>query len=247
MGDLALVEQHAANGILIADCGTSWEAIEIALANPSASVTASDLSLSCLAFARRRPIKYGAQNLEMVHGDILDLQSLPDFDLIISSGVLHHMRNSLHGLRALRRVLRDDGTIRLAFYSASGRAPVVACIALREQLDLPSTPEGIERLREAIYQLPPEHSTRALLGWRDFYMLSECRDLAFHAQEHRYTLVQIGELLQAGGFKFTEMLAAPEAANQYQRALPNADCADMAAWATFESDHPGRLRVDVPV
>ena len=228
MTDLSLIEQYGEKSILIAGCGTGWEALEIALANESASVTALDLSRSSLAFAQRQAIKYGAKNIKFFQGDILELQAPPSFDVIVSSGVLHHMQKPLDGLCALRQVLRDDGIIRLALYSETGRTPVIAGIALRENLGLPPTPEGIRRLRDKIYQLPIDHPARALLGWRDFYMLSECRDLVFNVQEHRYTLEQISNLLRAGNFNFSEMITAPNVFDQFLNEFPNTSPDDLA-------------------
>ena len=37
---------------------------------------------------------------------------------------------------------------------------------------------------------------------KDFFSLSGCRDLLFHVQEHRFTLLQIGAALQAFKLKF---------------------------------------------
>lgn len=36
----------------------------------------------------------------------------------------------------------------------------------------------------------------------DFWTLSDCRDLLFHVNEHRFTLPQIGEMLGAVGLEF---------------------------------------------
>ena len=34
-----------------------------------------------------------------------------------------------------------------------------------------------------------------ILNWSDFYNMSDCRDLLFHVQEHRFNLPQIKKIL----------------------------------------------------
>ena len=36
----------------------------------------------------------------------------------------------------------------------------------------------------------------------DFWTLSDCRDLLFHVNEHRFTLPQIGEMMSTAGLEF---------------------------------------------
>ena len=238
MSDVASVPRYQAKNILIAGCGTGWEAIEIALANPSAKLTALDLSLASLAYAKRQADKYGAVNISFVQGDILDIPASPKYDLIICSGVLHHMENPESGLRALRNSVQEQGTVRLALYSESGRVAVVQCIELRKQRNLPATRDGICELRREIYELPANSPIKSLLAWRDFYFVSDFRDLVFHVQEHRYTLPKIAALLEAGGLKFSRMVAPEQAIVSFSKEQLG-DANDLAAWTKFEINHPG--------
>jgi hypothetical protein len=94
--------------ILVAGCGSGQQPIATALSYPSCRIVGLDLSLASLGYAVRKARSYGIQNLEFLHGDILDLaQSGLRFNTILCHGVLHHMANPVAGLRALKGVLAD--------------------------------------------------------------------------------------------------------------------------------------------
>jgi hypothetical protein len=94
--------------------------------------------------------------------------------------------------------------------------------------------------RAALLALPDGDPARAVAGSIDFYSLSGCRDLLFHAQERCTTLPQIeamlGELgLELLGFVFE--YAAPRL--HYLREFPRDIAAtSLANWAEFERRHP---------
>ena len=84
--------------ILIAGCGTGQQAIEIAQRHPQARLLAVDLSLSSLAYASRQTRALGLERIEYAQADILKLAGLGrTFDLIVSSGVLHHLAEPFAG------------------------------------------------------------------------------------------------------------------------------------------------------
>ena len=79
--------------ILIAGCGTGQHSIETASRFSNCHVTAVDLSLSSLAYAKRKTNELGFTNVDYLQADILHLHQLgKEFDIIESGGVLHHMR-----------------------------------------------------------------------------------------------------------------------------------------------------------
>ena len=84
--------------ILIAGCGTGQHSIETAAKIEDSNVVAIDLSLSSLAYAKRKTKELGVQNIEYIQADILALETLKErFDLIESIGVLHHMEDPIMG------------------------------------------------------------------------------------------------------------------------------------------------------
>ena len=86
--------------ILVAGCGTGQHSIGTASTFQSSKIFAIDLSLSSLAYAKRKTDEFGIENIKYMQADILDLGKLDrKFDIIESSGVLHHMANPLAGWR----------------------------------------------------------------------------------------------------------------------------------------------------
>ena len=78
--------------ILIAGCGTGQHSIDTASRFKNCKVLAVDLSLSSLAYAKRKTKELAIKNIKYMQADILDLSKLnKKFDIIESGGVLHHL------------------------------------------------------------------------------------------------------------------------------------------------------------
>src|SRR5437763_1128264 len=76
--------------ILIAGCGT-YQAAVFAFMNRAANVVAIDVSRSALDHQQYLKDKHGLENLQLHLLPIEEVSALrSDFDLIVSSGVLHH-------------------------------------------------------------------------------------------------------------------------------------------------------------
>ena len=96
--------------IMIAGCGTGRHAISTANRYAGSNVLAIDLSLQSLSYALMQAEKLGQSNIKFAQGDILNLDRLDRrFDLIESSGVLHHMNDPLAGWTTLRNLLKRGG------------------------------------------------------------------------------------------------------------------------------------------
>ena len=92
--------------ILVAGCGTDQHSISTAARFLGSKVLAIDLSLSSLAYSERKTDELGISNVEYMQADILALHKLDrQFNLIESTGVLHHMNNPLEGWKVLADVL----------------------------------------------------------------------------------------------------------------------------------------------
>src|SRR5262249_19062891 len=110
-----------------------------------------DLSLSSLAYARRMAETKGVANIEFRQADILDLDTLADrFDMIASSGVLHHMRNPPAGLRVLTHLLRGGGLLKLGLYSARARESVNTAREVIGRQRLSATEGEIREFRQHV-------------------------------------------------------------------------------------------------
>ena len=225
---------------LIAGSGTGRHPIACAMALPQARVTAIDLSLSSLAYAKRMAEGYGVQNLEFLHGDLLDVAELGrDFPLIESAGVLHHMEDPERGLESLVRILRPGGHLRLGLYSKIARRRVTEARARIEEMALSPTPDAIRAFRRRITD-GSEPGLKEMVRWSDFFDLDSFRDLVFHVQEHQFTLLQIKDLLARQGLEFLGF--ANLAAKQYEafseRFPEESKRSDLECWATYEEAFP---------
>ena len=67
-----------------------------------------------------------------------------------------------------------------------------------------------------------EEQFEDLLRSGDFYSTSECRDLLFHVQEHRFTVPQIQDALRKTGLNFIGFSVRPNVAKAFATRFPNA-------------------------
>jgi 2-polyprenyl-3-methyl-5-hydroxy-6-metoxy-1,4-benzoquinol methylase len=232
-------EEDTAGDILVAGCGTGQQAIETAQMFPDARVLAVDLSLSSLAYARRKTHALGLGNIDYAQADILRLDSIGrTFDLIESTGVLHHLADPLAGLRVLVKLLRPRGLMHLGFYSESGRQPMVAARRFIAQRGYRATPADIRRCRQELMAGKPANlPDLAELG--DFFSTSSCRDLLFHVAERRMTLPEIEAFLAAEGLALVGFQLEAHVAARYRRTFPgDPTMTNLANWHAFELEHP---------
>src|SRR5262249_62235213 len=91
--------------------------------------------------------KYNLKNLKTRQLPIENANDLDeDFDLIISTGVLHHLADPEAGLRALRSVLRPKGAMYLMLYAPYGRTGVYMLQDYCRKLGVATPPQEIHDL-----------------------------------------------------------------------------------------------------
>lgn len=230
--------------VLIAGCGTGQQALDVASGLMDADVLAVDLSRSSLAYARRKTQELKVTNITYAQADIMKLGELDmSFDLIESVGVLHHMKTPERGWRVLTQLLRPGGFMKIGLYSELARKAVVKGRELIAARGYQSTPDDIRKARQEIID-SDNTDFSSLLDMTDFYQLSECRDLLFHVQEHRFTLPQIQNILDKLGLTFLGFeLKNANVITQFQTEHPKAGAlSDLAAWHDFEVDHPDTFK-----
>jgi tetratricopeptide (TPR) repeat protein len=227
--------------VLIAGCGTGRHAIQAAELYQASELVAVDLSLASLAYAIRKARAYGIEATSFYQADILELPGqLDPFDVIESSGVLHHLADPLAGWRALARLLKPGGLMKLALYSEAARRHVVAARDFIADRGFPATARGIRHCRQEIFARAEDPAMAKLAAGRDFYSLSLCRDLIFHVQEHRFTLPQIGDAVFQLGLEFLGIEPQDQRqAGLYRVRFPgDPHLGSLKNWAEFEAEHP---------
>lgn len=226
--------------VLIAGCGTGQQLVDIAQCLADVRLLAIDLSLSSLAYAKRKTDELGLDNIEYGQADILKLASLGRrFDVVDSSGVLHHLRDPLEGWRVLLSLVKPGGVMRIALYSELARRHVVAARDFVAERGYAPTPEGIRAFRRALLDAPDAGRAKLVAQSHDFFTTSALRDLVFHVQEHRFTLPRIGEFLAEAGLQFLGFDLDQSLLAQYSARFPEDRArTDLARWHRFEEANP---------
>jgi len=235
--------QHQEKGvknILIAGCGTGLQ-VAARKYYKDVHITAIDISKASLAYAIRKCRELNIRHVDFYQADILEVELLgKQFDYILSTGVLHHMQDPVAGWQALTNVLQPGGFMKIALYSELARQHIVAIRDFIEQQGFKSDPDGIRACRAAISDLPENDNKKLILGSPDFYSLSVCRDLIFHAQEHRFSIPQIEEILKTLGLVFTGFgFDMQEPAQLYRQMFPgDASLRNLKNWDMYEQKYP---------
>ena len=235
--DDTINEVNAPN-ILIAGCGTGQHSIGTASKFINAKVLAIDLSLSSLAYAKRKTKELGFKNIDYMQADILDLGMLDmKFDLIESAGVLHHMDQPMDGWRVLKGRLKLGGLMKIGLYSDLARKHIVKMREEINKLELESSEASMKLFRSNILKSNEEHHKIIQMN-ADFYSLSELRDLLFHVQEHRFTIPKIKDCLNKLGLKFCGFESEVIIRDFKKTNNGEDDPYDLDKWASYEESNP---------
>jgi SAM-dependent methyltransferase len=183
----------------------------------------------------------GLTNIAFGQADILKLGGIGrTFDIVDASGVLHHMADPWAGWRVLLSLLRAGGFMRLGLYSKLGRHDVNAARAFVAARGYAPTTRDIRRSRQDILQLPEGEPAREVAKHLDFFTISECRDMLFHAQEHQMTLPEIANFVRENDIEFLGFVADPGITRQFRTRFPQPDAeSDLDRWQDFETENPG--------
>ncbi len=233
--------------ILIAGCGTGQHALTTALRFKDARVLAVDLSLSSLAYARRKTKELNIHNIEYAQADIMELARLErSFDVIECLGVLHHLENPLAGWRVLEKLLRPGGIMKIGLYSEIARQCVVVARSLIADRNYASSPDDMRCCRQEIITLAGggNEMIKKIISFRSFYSLSECRDLLFHVQEHRFSLLQIESDLALLNLKFLGFeMQNQRTMEKFKASFPGKNAlTSLSQWQKYELKNPDAFR-----
>lgn len=189
--------------ILIAGCGTNQAAV-FAFMNRAAKVVAVDISESSLGHQRHLKDKHGLQNLELRSLPIEELPSLGlDFDLVVSTGVLHHMADPLAGMKALAACVRPDGVVAVMLYAKYGRIGVELLESVFRDLGLGDDDKSVQIIKDTISALPPDHPAQSYLKIaRDLQSDAALVDTFLPARTRDYTVDECIDLVTSAGLVF---------------------------------------------
>jgi len=233
--------------ILIAGCGTGQHPIGTSQIFKSGKILAVDLSMASLAYAKRKTVELDIQSVDYAQADILKLTSISrTFDVIESSGVLHHLKNPFEGWEVLLSLLRPNGLMRLGFYSELARGDIVRVRNLISKAGIGSSSKEIREYRQFLLALKDSEDyviadsiKKRLTSIWDFFSTSDCRDLLFHVQEHRMDLKILGDFFKDHNLNFLGFEIDSSVMRAYKKRFPNDPAAiNLDQWRTYEEENP---------
>ncbi|MDG2355252.1 MAG: tetratricopeptide repeat protein [Paracoccaceae bacterium] len=224
--------------ILVAGCGTGQHSISTASRYRGSEVLAIDLSLTSLAYAKRKTEDLGVTNVNYMQADILDLRKLnKQFDIVESSGVLHHMHDPEDGWKVLTDCLKPGGLMRIGLYSELARRSYTNVQKEIKNLGINPDDKSMQQFRHYLIQ-SERKELKDLVYIQDFFSLSSLRDLLFHIKEHCFNLNQINKMLDDLGLGFCGF-ENPELINKFKRCKSyTEDIYDLLKWSAFEKNNP---------
>ncbi len=201
---------------LDAGCGRGVDAIALATLQRDVQFTAVDMNRVGLAEARREAERRGLKNLTFAEVDLMTLEGLAvppgGYDVIFSSGVLHHLSNPSHGLDLLRGVLAPHGVIVLMVYGRSGREPLYRAVKALDAL-APRDRALTDRLAAGRVLARAQGADALRTGpWRDLATVGDVEfvDRYLNVNETSYDVRALWSLLDGAGLQFLRWCSPDE-------------------------------------
>ncbi len=132
--------------ILDAGCGTGYKSLELAIANPGATIIGVDISEDSVMMAKQRLDYHKVNNYEFHAIPVERLSELGmTYDYINCDDVLYLVPDAVVALQAMQAVLKPDGLLRVNYHSQYGRQPYIIAQNFFRQLGcIQGTPQASE-------------------------------------------------------------------------------------------------------
>ena len=185
--------------VLDAGAGTGEMLVGCASVFPDVDFTAIELSPTSLAIAKKNADYLGVENIRFFQKDIMELTptDFGTFDIIICSGVIHHLSEPDRGLNKLVEFLGTNGIMPIYLYCQYSREPNI-------------------RIKEAVNIIesdPAKYKKRIRISraFTNNYSANDASmvDAYLHVNERLYTAKSIFELLTKAGLKFIRFRDEP--------------------------------------
>jgi len=213
-----LLDRSLPGDARIAEIGCGTGQTSLFLARADRVIVALDLSREALKLGADAARRYGIDQVTFVEAN---LNALPlkagAFDLVYSSGVLHHTPDPRAAFSRIVRAARPGGMIVLGLYNRIARIPL--------------------RLRRGVARLtglrwipfdPVLRDRKAEPARREAWL----RDQYRHPEEHRHSVGEVRRWFAEDGVEwlrtYPSTIAGDEPDNLFE---PSADCWPLEAWA----------------
>jgi SAM-dependent methyltransferase len=183
-----LLDSSIAGDARIVEVGCGTGQMSLYLARADREVVALDLSREALALGADAARRYGIDRIAFVEADLTHLPLRPGaFDLVYSSGVLHHTPDPRGAFLRIARAVKPGGIIVIGLYNRIARLP----LRLRR---------GIARLTNYrwIPFDPVLRDRKAEPARREAWL----RDQYRHPEEHLHSVAQVRRWFAAAGIEW---------------------------------------------
>jgi SAM-dependent methyltransferase len=184
----ALLDQAIPSDARILEVGCGTGQMSLFLATADRVVVGCDLTRASLELGADAARRYDVPNVLFVETD-LRTPGLAEgaFDVVYSSGVLHHTPDPRASFDQIARLVRPGGVIVLGLYNAYARFPHRLRRAIARLTGLRFVPfDPVLRARDA----EPERRKAWL------------RDQYIHPEEHRHTLAEVQRWFKGAGIEY---------------------------------------------
>tara|TARA_B100001996_G_C18640903_1_gene585592 strand:+ start:297 stop:1532 length:1236 start_codon:yes stop_codon:yes gene_type:complete len=188
--------------ILIAGCGTN-QAVVYAMHHPESEIYGIDLSEASIQHNMEMIKKYNLKNLYVEQKDIFDINYKNEFDIISSTGVIHHTKNPSEALKVLSRAGKKDCALIIAVYSIYLRYPIYYFQDIFKNLNLEQTTESLNFIKETLKNLPQRHPIKRYINSSPDLLTDEgIIDTFLHKQDKAFDTNSLKNLINSSGLFF---------------------------------------------
>jgi len=165
---------------------------------------AIDISETSLAHLRQLQEQHDVRNLTIRQLPIERVQDLERrFDLIVCTGVLHHLPDPDRGLRALRDVLDPGGAMHVMVYAAYGRTGVYMLQEYCRILGVRPLDAELDDLGATIEGIPSDHPLAPIVRQtKDFRYPDALADALLNPVDRAFTVPEVYDWLGRCGLSF---------------------------------------------
>tara|TARA_B100001142_G_scaffold321197_1_gene367461 strand:+ start:294 stop:1562 length:1269 start_codon:yes stop_codon:yes gene_type:complete len=192
--------------VFIAGCGTN-QAVYLALANPNWKIYGIDLSENSIGFVNKQIKKYNLKNLNVEMKDIFEITNKDEYDLVISTGVIHHTKDPKLALKILSSATKKDGALCIMVYAKYFRTGVYDLQKIFRYLGIKQDADGIKFVKNYIENiLPDDHIAKKFYKSTPSDIDTAIIDTWLNPQDIAYDANDLKELIRGTGAYFQNWL-----------------------------------------
>jgi SAM-dependent methyltransferase len=190
-----LLDAAIAPDAVIAELGCGTGQMSLFLASADRTVVAADLTRASLELGARAAREFGCRRVHFVETDLRRPGlAAGSFDVVYSSGVLHHTPDPADSFAKLVRLVRPGGFVVLGLYNSYARLVHRARRAIAR----------VSRYRWFGFDPVLRERKREPDRWKAWL-----RDQYLHPEEHRHTLAEVQGWFRKNGIEYVRAYPNP--------------------------------------